>query len=498
MYNIAKSLKLGGNNKLMIFNSYIFVLLFLPTTILGYYLLINFRQYSLATLFLFIASLIFYGYMNPHYVFFILFNILVNYNLYKGIQLYYNKDSIKGVKIILALGIVFNIGMLLYFKYCNFFIENINLLLGSEFTLQNIILPLGISFITFQQIAFLIDTYRKETPNCNILEYSLFVSYFPHVVSGPILLHKDFFPQLNEEKRKMDWEFFASGLYMFVMGLGKKVLIADMFGKVVNWGYLNVFEMNATSALFISIAYSVQIYFDFSGYSDMAIGISRMLQIDLPINFNSPYKARTILEFWDRWHITLTRFLTKYLYIPLGGSRKGTTRTYINIIIIFLCSGLWHGAYWTFIAWGFLHGCFMVFTRCFKKQFEKIPTIINRILTLLFVNFAWILFRSESFNTFKQMIKAILRNRWGGLNETICNYFKPVLFESLINIDTPYWLWVIITLIVVFFMIFACENVQEKVISLKYSVVSGIWIIAIALLSILSFSDISTFIYSRF
>lgn len=160
---------------------------------------------------------------------------------------------------------------------------------------------------------------------------------------------------------------------MFVMGLGKKVLIADMFGSAADWGYANIVSLNTTSVVFISFAYTIQIYFDFSGYSDMAVGISRMLQLDLPINFNSPYKANTILEFWDRWHITLTRFYTKYLYIPLGGNRRGNMRTYINILIVFLCSGLWHGASWTFILWGGLHGCFMVFTRRFKKVFDKIP-----------------------------------------------------------------------------------------------------------------------------
>ncbi len=406
--------------------------------------------------------------------------------------------SSKYGKTILGIGIFFNIVGLLYFKYCNFFIENMNMILVSDLALHNIILPLGISFITFQQIAFLVDSYRKEVPEHSLLDYALFISYFPHVISGPIILHKEFFPQLSEEKRKMNWDFFASGLYMFVMGLGKKVLIADRFGEAVNWGYSNVPELNATSALFISIAYSIQIYFDFSGYSDMAIGISRMLQIDLPINFNSPYKATTISEFWKRWHMTLTRFLTKYLYIPLGGNRKGIVRTYINIIVIFLCSGLWHGANWTFLLWGFLHGCCMVLTRQFQGFINKIPKIINAMVTLLLINFLWILFRAESFDVYKQMIKAIFLNRWGYLNETICGYFKPVLFENIINIDAPYWIWTIFTLLIVFFMMLACKNVIEKVSEIRHSAISAFFTVAVLLMCILSFSGVSTFVYSRF
>lgn len=235
----------------------------------------------------------------------------------------------------MIIGITINLTALLYFKYCNFFIDNINTLFKTDLEIRNIALPLGISFITFQQIAFLIDAYRKEMPEYGLLEYALFVLFFPHIISGPIILHRDFMPLLSEGKKKIYWGRIASGIYMFAIGLGKKTLIADIFARAANWGYGNITALNSTSALFVSIAYSIQIYFDFSGYSDMAIGISRIFQMDLPINFNSPYKATNILEFWDRWHITLTRFLSKYLYIPLGGNRKGKARTYLNTMIVF-------------------------------------------------------------------------------------------------------------------------------------------------------------------
>lgn len=198
-----------------------------------------------------------------------------------------------------------------------------------------------------------------------------------------------------------------------------------------------------------------------------------MLQLDLPINFNSPYKANTILEFWDRWHITLTRFFTKYLYIPLGGNRKGKIRTYINILIVFLCSGFWHGASWTFILWGGLHGCFMVFTRRFKKAVDKVPVFINKCITLLFVNFTWILFRSNSFTVLRQMIKTIVRGQWGNLNDEICVCFKPVIFE---NINCPEWLYAITSLLVVRYILLKCKNTQEQADSMKYSVKSCVWI----------------------
>ncbi len=479
----------------MIFNSYLFVLLFLPLIILGFYFIIYLKKYRSATFFLLFSSFIFYGYGNILALILLMADILINYTIHKVMNV--NKNTKTLAKLLLGIGIIFNLIMLLYFKYYNFFIDNINAVFGADLTIRNIILPLGISFITFQQIAFLLDTYRNETSDYKLLDYALFVSYFPHVGSGPIILHNEFFPSLSNVK-KMDWNQFASGLYMFAMGLGKKVIIADTFAKSVDWGYSNISALNSTSAVFITIAYSIQIYFDFSGYSDMAIGISKMLQINLPINFNSPYKSATIIEFWNRWHMTLTRFLTKYLYISLGGNRKGKLRTYLNILIIFFCSGLWHGANWTFILWGLLHGLFMIFTRHFKNIIDKIPRVINMAITLLFVNFTWVLFRSESFATFKLMIKSILQNNWGKLNSEICELFVPNTFNDLLKTNAPYWIWVILFTFITLFIILKCKNTQEKANELKYTIVSSFWIITVLLLSILSFSGVTSFVYSRF
>lgn len=282
---------------------------------------------------------------------------------------------------------------------------------------------------------------------------------------------------------------------MFFMGLGKKILIADVFGSAVDWGYSNISALNSTSAVFVSLAYTVQIYFDFSGYSDMAVGISRMLQSDLPANFNSPYKANTILEFWERWHMTLTRFFTKYLYIPLGGNRRGKVRTHINTMLVFLCSGLWHGASWTFIIWGGLHGCFMVFTKRFKNLFERMPVFLNKCITLLFINFTWVLFRSQSFTVFKQMVKAMMQNEWGKLNDEIGACFRPVILYGL---DWPDWIYAVLSLLIGVYIVLKCKNVQERAGNMGYSLKSCIWVLLVAVLSILSLSGVSTFVYSLF
>ena len=480
----------------MIFNSYDFIIIFFPVTILVYYLLYRFNP-NIRIAFLLIASLIYYRYKNS-FLLLLIISVVLNYLLHYFINYFDKKKSITLKKVLLFSGIVLNLSLLFYFKYYNFAIDTINILFKTNFTISDSTLPIGISFITFQQIAFLVDTYYKTIPSCNLLKYSLFTAYFPHISSGPIILYNNFVPQLSYDKKEVDWDKIAMGIYIFIMGLGKKVLIADMLAKAADWGYANPMELNTTTALFVSIAYSLQIYFDFSGYSDMAIGISRILQLDLPVNFNSPYKAETILDFWDRWHITLTQFLTRYLYIPLGGNRKGKVRTYLNILIVFLCSGLWHGASWTFVAWGALHGIFMVFTRFFYDYIKSIPKIVNRVITLLFVNFTWILFRSNSFTVFKQMMGAILQNKWGPLNEELCNLCKPYLAEKITVVELPYWLWTVAVLIVIVFLTLKCQNVYERAKNLKYLPLTMIWVLAVAILSILSLSGITTFIYSNF
>ena len=441
---------------------------------------------------LLIASIVFYGCGQPEQLLFLAFDIIANYMIYRRM-----KTGRKHGKRWLCIGILLNLAVLFYFKYYNFFIDNLNLFLRTDLSIRRMVLPMGISFIVFQQIAFLADAYQERTGKTGLLDYAVLISYFPHVSSGPILSADDFCRQLRTSERKMDWELFASGLYMFVMGLGKKVLIADMFAAVADWGYGNVQLLNTTSALFVSVAYSIQIYFDFSGYSDMAMGISRMLQIELPVNFNSPYKADTIADFWDRWHMTLTGFLTRYVYIPLGGNRKGTGRTYLNIMIVFLVSGFWHGASWTFVAWGAMHGLFMIIFRCCRGAFERLPRIVNKFILLAFVNFTWILFRAGSFQTFCGMMKAFGRNEWGALDQDICSEMVPV-WMNLSGTGLPDWFWAVAMLLEALTVIFGCKNVQEKAASLKYSFASGLWVVFVAVFSLLSMSGVSSFVYALF
>ena len=271
-------------------------------------------------------------------------------------------------KPLLIFGIIANVALLGYFKYADFFIENVNSLFGTNIDLLNLALPLAISFFTFQQIAYLVDSYRKETKEYSFLNYALFVTFFPQLIAGPIVHHKEMMPQFeNKWNLVKKYKNIALGLFIFSIGLFKKVVIADTFAIWATNGFDNATTLNLFEAWATSLSYTFQLYFDFSGYTDMAIGIALLFNIKLPINFNSPYKALNIQDFWRRWHITLGRFLRDYIYIPLGGNRTGKFRNYLNLLITFLIAGIWHGASWMFVFWGFLHGVAMVVHRAWKE-----------------------------------------------------------------------------------------------------------------------------------
>lgn len=308
----------------MFFNSYIFVLLFLPICILGYFSLNHFGRKMPAQIFLLCMSLWFYAYFNLKYLLIILASITCNYMFYLLLNKGENQNR---RKMLLFIALAMNIGVLFYFKCYNFFLENINIIWKQDLALKTILLPLGISFFTFQQISFVIDAYKGEIPKYGFVNYASFVTFFPQLIAGPIVTHDELIPQfMDESKKRFSWDNFAEGIYIFSFGLSKKVLLADTFGNAANWGFANIAGLDTTNAVLTMLSYTFQIYFDFSGYCDMAIGIGKMMNIDLPLNFNSPYKALTITEFWSRWHMTLTRFFTKYVYIPLGGSRGGEYR----------------------------------------------------------------------------------------------------------------------------------------------------------------------------
>lgn len=374
----------------MLFNSFEFLFVFFPIVLLGYFFLNRLNQQSLAKILLIIASLYFYAYFNVDYLWIILSSIVVNFSITNYLA-GRTKSNIR--KLVFIVGILFNIGLLGYFKYTDFFIENINVLFGSELSFLRLMLPLGISFFTFQQLAFVVDSYYNENSRYKFLDYSNFVTFFPQLIAGPIVLPEEMLPQFEDEKNKqINWDNMARGFFLFMMGLAKKMLIADKLALYANKGFDDFATLSMGDAWITSLSYSFQLFFDFSGYCDMAMGIALMFNIHLPLNFNSPYRSTNIQDFWKRWHMTLGRFLTQYLYIPLGGNRKGPKRTLLNLFTVFLVSGIWHGAGWTFVLWGSMHGVAIIIHRIWKEAGYKMHRLIGITVTFFFVNLFWVLF----------------------------------------------------------------------------------------------------------
>ncbi|PJG50099.1 membrane-bound O-acyltransferase family protein [Bradyrhizobium forestalis] len=383
----------------MLFNSYPFILLFLPVVLAGYFRLG--RRSNLApVIWLALASITFYALGSWQFVALLLISIAFNYGV--GHLLIVAELKVPQRRAALALGVVGDLLVLGIFKYAGFVTENVNALLGTHLAVH-LLLPVGISFYTFTQIAFLVDAYRGQVAAYALPHYALFVTYFPHLIAGPILHHKDMIPQFEQEDSKYpDAHLILCGIIIFAIGLFKKTCLADGIQPLVALA----FEARSPSfdqAWLGALAYTFQLYFDFSGYSDMAIGISLMFGIFLPVNFNSPYKASSIVEFWRRWHMTLSQFLRDYLYIPLGGNRRGRALRYVNLMITMLLGGLWHGAAWTFVVWGALHGAYLCVNHAYSALVPNVPSLLARpgrmlgaVLTFLAVVIAWVFFRAES------------------------------------------------------------------------------------------------------
>ncbi len=357
--------------------------------------------------FLVFASLFFYSWWNIAYLPIILSSLLFNYVIGNSLNENYKKVQIHK-KTLLAFGIISNIALLGYFKYTDFLIDNFNLVFDGSVPLLHLALPLAISFFTFQQIAYLVDSYRGETAEYDFLNYALFVTFFPQLIAGPIVHHSEMMPQFASRWNLVkNYRNIAPGLFIFSIGLFKKVVIADSFAVWATAGFnantLNFFEAWATS-----LSYTFQLYFDFSGYTDMAIGAALLFNIKLPINFNSPYKALDIQDFWRRWHITLSRFLRDYVYIPLGGNRKGSLRTYTNLLATFIIGGIWHGAGWTFVFWGFLHGMALVIHRFWKSLGMNMPKILAWFITFNFINITWVFFRAKEWSDALKVLSGMI------------------------------------------------------------------------------------------
>ncbi len=492
----------------MLFNSYIFILLFLPLSLSGWFLLNKTKSEKLPKIFLLGMSLWFYAYFNIKYLPIIVISMVVNYLLYLGMS-----KTTKTVlrKFLFAFGIIMNIGILFYYKYLGFFTENINEVFKSDFTVVNLVLPLGISFFTFQQVSFVIDSYKREVPHYSILDYALFVSYFPQLIAGPIVLHDEIIPQFADKSNKtLNPENFSKGIYAFAFGLAKKVIVADTVGRFVSAGFKDIPSLNSTSAFLTMLAYTIQIYYDFSGYCDMATGIGYMFNIKLPINFNSPYKALDMEDFWKRWHITLTRFLTKNLYIPLGGNRKGKFRTYINQFIVFVVSGIWHGANWTFILWGALNGLAVIFSKIVnpkvKKAKKKFPAIFW-LITFLFINLSWIYFRADSISLANQMILKIFSFDFGPIQDSLLLSVKTsefLLIDRVASNFIPNFskIYNYALMIGIFgFAVFASakmKNTNERIEKFRPTVKNCILACILVVWSVISLSGVSTFLYFNF
>lgn len=404
----------------MLFTTTVFVLAFLPLTLLGFFVLGR-KSPQTAAAWLFFASLFFYGYWMPQYTLLLLASIVVNFGV--GLQIARTASSAKPLasRAWLTIGIVFDLSLLAYFKYTNFFVGNLNQLTGSDWQIGHVLLPIGISFYTFTQIAFLVDTWLGRVGEYRPVHFGLFVTYFPHLIAGPVLHHSQMMPQFADKSiYRPNSANMAAGLMIFAIGLIKKVVLADgvsPYADVIFTAADAGHHPDLIEAWLGALAYTFQLYFDFSGYSDMAIGLSLLFNVRLPFNFDSPYRATNIIDFWRRWHITLSNFLRDYLYFPLGGNRKGPTRRYINLALTMLLGGLWHGASWTFVFWGGLHGAYLMANHAFlaltptalraRLDASRLFVVLSWALTMLAVVVAWVFFRANTFSGSLRMLEAM-------------------------------------------------------------------------------------------
>ncbi len=495
----------------MLFNSQIFILIFFPICLLGWYLINEIKKYDLALLFLVGMSLWFYGYFNPRYLLILIGSVLVNYTISALM-----KSFEKRQKLLFFVGLIFNICLLGYYKYYDFFIENINAVFKSSFALKNILLPLGISFFTLQQISFIIDRYIGLAEHYRILDYLAYVTFFPQLIAGPIVLHGEIIPQFQDiSLRKFDKEKFRSGLVLFILGLAKKVIIADTFAYFANFGFEHIFYVDMPSSWFVALGYTFELYFDFSGYCDMACGIGRMFNYELPVNFKSPYKAYSISNYWSRWHATLTRFFTTYIYTPLTikGMRKKKKNLYAIIapMVVFFISGFWHGASWTFIIWGILYGLATLWGQRKFLKIKKNYRWLGWLGTFVFTIFTMAIFRSETMDNMFRILKGMVIPRYTGfmrevgeaLNQDVL--VKPIMLLVKAHVSWAAYYWICFANMCVLFaigtIILIGKNAHEIEAEQRkkgYTVGFTIFLSLLFAWCLISLSEVSTFLYFNF
>lgn len=389
----------------MLFNSYEFIFLFLPITLIIFYAFCHYGKLRMAVWWLGFASLFFYAYWDFRFLSLFIASILVNFWIGHGII---SSPHTQVKKRLLVFGLIVNLSLLVAFKYTHFLMENLLALAGMKGPVLDIILPVGISFFTFTQIAYLVDCMRTLKHQYHFSDYLLFVSFFPHLVAGPILRHDSVIPQIeNKHFGRPSARKIYIAILFFSCGLFKKVVIADKLGVYVDVFFNHATQLNTLNAWTAALLYTFQIYFDFSAYSEMAIGLALLMNIRIPLNFNSPYKAKSMIDFWRRWHISLSEFLRDYLYIPLGGNQKGPFRRYINLFATMLLGGLWHGAAWTFMIWGGIHAICIAINHVWHKVGIELPIFFSWLLTFLMVVIAWVFFRAQSFNAAISLLKSM-------------------------------------------------------------------------------------------
>ena len=473
----------------MVFSSSLFLLYFLPTFLVIYFLLGK----KLKNYFALLASIFFYSWGAPDFIFIVLGSIIIDYYIVELL----NKSTGKRKNVLLALSVLLNVGLLVYFKYANFFIDNMNEILtwmGSEnVRWTEIALPIGISFFTFQKLTYSVDVYRGvHTPLKKVTDYALYILMFPQLIAGPIVRFNEIADQIEDRSWNENNNNRLTGFFRFTIGLAKKVLIANVLGEQVDTIFaLSEIQFNTVTAWLGILAYAFQIYFDFSGYSDMAIGIGRMIGFNFPENFNNPYISQNITEFWRRWHITLGRFMRDYLYIPLGGNRVSASRLYFNLWVVFLISGLWHGAAWNFVIWGAFHGFFLVADRLFLLKFyQRIGKVPSIVITFFITLLGWVLFRADNIHL-----------AW----DYLCNMFSFNFAADEVYFDTKFCF---ILLIAVFFSFYGgfkkIEMWQQKLFAKdkKLKAILSMFVISIILFMIslasITSSGFNPFIYFRF
>ena len=459
------------------------------------------RYGTFAKVWLLLASLFFYSFWNVVYLPLLILSIIFNFYVGKGLcgklQIPIKRNYL------LAIGVIANLFLLGYFKYADFFISNINWSFGLDYSQLSLALPLAISFFTFQQVAYLVDSYKQETREYGFLNYALFVSFFPQLISGPIVHHKEMMPQFTLHRNMaINYKNMAKGFIYFFLGLFKKVVIADTFSIWATTGFDGATTLTFAEAWACSLSFTFQLYFDFSGYTDMAIGLALLFNIKLPVNFNSPYKATNIQDFWRRWHITLTRFLKDHVYIPLGGNKTQPFRIYANLMVTFLIGGLWHGAGWTFVFWGFIHGWAIIIHRLWKGFGFRMNRFLGWVITFNFVNLSWVFFRAKEWDDAIKVLNGMI-----GLNGVI---ISNSLFKALPNLsdygflvgnhlknlqaeDDIFRLIFVSMVIIIFF-----KNSKDFVSTLKLNWPTLIFVSLISIISILSLTKKSPFLYFNF